>query len=43
MSSFHEKVQSLVQRIEENNAWRQKESINHIFERIFPLELREKL
>jgi len=30
MSSFQEKVQSLVQRIEENNAWRQKETINLI-------------
>lgn len=30
MSSFNEKIQSLVQRIAQNNVWRQKESINLI-------------
>lgn len=30
MASFHEKVHSLVQRVEENNTWRQKESFNLI-------------
>lgn len=30
MSSFYEKVQSLAQRVEENNTWRQKESFNLI-------------
>jgi glycine/serine hydroxymethyltransferase len=30
MSSFHEKVNSLTQKIEQNNTWRQKESFNLI-------------